>query len=167
MTQEDFDLIKFLEDAYKLYNERNQRHIDDWGMGMHPNWTVDQDRGEIYWHLDNGFTAFAPVQVIGSYNPADSTFLWGWDHPSVLEHLRSDAALCKEWGETHGQEFYVNRKINCDDATPLEFIAVALKLADANGAYIASTGSDGPTMYMTFGEIQLWPTSKVMEMLNG
>jgi hypothetical protein len=52
-------------------------------------WSVDQDAGEIVFATRNGVVATCPVQIIGTFNTDDATWLWAWDHPSVkpaVEH---------------------------------------------------------------------------------
>jgi uncharacterized protein DUF6882 len=79
--------------------------------------------------------ATAPIQVIGTYNPADGTFLWGWDHPSVPHPLREHAQLARAWGRENGLASFTERSVRCDESEAWRFAAVANRLASSNGVY--------------------------------
>jgi hypothetical protein len=114
---------------------------------------VDQDSETISFRFADGTVATAPIQIVGTYNPADGTFLWGWDHPSVAEPLRAHARLVREFGEKHGVATLTERMVRCSEEEAWEFTALAARLGGANGAYRANTG--GPLVFMTFGEVRL------------
>ena len=119
-------------------------------------WSADLDAGLIVFEFSDGVKATAPIQVVGTYNQQDDTFLWGWDHPSVPEPLRKHAALAKQWGEKNQVENFVNRKVYCSEDDAWSFAAVANRLANANGVY---RGPSGTTLvFMTFGEVKLEKT---------
>ncbi len=93
------------------------------------------------------------MQIVGTYNTEDGTFLWGWDHPSVQEPLREHAKLAKKFGEEHNLPDYTNRIVECSEDDAWKFTAVAARLGNANGAYRGPAGT--ALVYMTFGEIKL------------
>jgi hypothetical protein len=68
-------------------------------------WAVDQQAGTITFdHPMNGTRVTAPLQIIGTYNPEDGTWLWAWDHPAVLKALAGHAETVRRYGEAHGIE---------------------------------------------------------------
>jgi hypothetical protein len=79
---------------------RTDEQQDRWEIGR-CDWSVDQDEGTIVFKHPDGLTATAPVQIIGTYNTKDRTWLWAWDHPSVVPALRKDAEKLKAYGEKH------------------------------------------------------------------
>lgn len=117
-------------------------------------WSVDLDKGAIEFAAAS-YIASAPVQVIGTYNSRDGTFLWGWDHPSIPESRRNDAKLARQFGELHGLSQYTTRKVTCTEAEAWQFAAVASYLSGATGTY---RGKSGTTLiYMTFGPVTVRP----------
>lgn len=117
-------------------------------------WSVDLDKGVIQFTAST-YVATAPVQVIGTYNTRDGTFLWAWDHPSIPEGRRTDAKLTRQFGELQKLSQYTTRKVSCTEGEAWQFTAVASYLAGANGTY---RGTSGPTLiYMTFGKVTLSP----------
>jgi hypothetical protein len=121
-------------------------------------WDVDLEIGTITFRFEDGRIVTAPVQVIGTYNTDDGTWLWGWDHPSVGEAQAIDANLVKAFGEQHGVADLTTRKLAITEDRAWEFTALACLLADAQGAY---RGPSGPTfVFMTFGTITMHGSKK-------
>ena len=115
----------------------------------HYDWDVDLVAGVITFTSATKVVS-APVQVIGTYNTLDRTFLWGWDHPSVPEPLGADARLAREFGRRQDLPLFTTRKVECSEDQAWAFTAVALYLSGAQGAYRAPYGTT--MVFMTFGE---------------
>lgn len=116
-------------------------------------WTVDQDVGTIIFERDDGIQLSAPVQIIGTYNSADKTWLWAWDNPSIEKPLTRAAAAVQAYGQEHGISSLTTRKISCEEGDCWAFTALGAKLDDAQGAY---RGPAGPTyVFMTFGKVEM------------
>ena len=94
------------------------------------------------------------MQIVGTSNSEDSSFLWGWDHPSVPAELAEHAQLALAFGKAHGLEAYTHRQVPCDDALAWEFTAVAMRLGEASGSYRARA-SETAHVWMTFGRVTL------------
>lgn len=117
-------------------------------------WDVDLDAGTITF---TGTTKVvtAPVQVIGTYNTLDQTFLWGWDHPSVPDALAADARSAREFGRRQDLPQFTTRKLECTQEQAWVFTAVALYLTGAQGAYRAPSGTT--MVFVTFGKMTVAP----------
>jgi hypothetical protein len=115
-------------------------------------WSVDLDAGTITFSNPRK-VAIAPVQVIGTYNTVDGTWLWGWDHPSVSKVRGEAAAQVRAYGLKHDISDFTTRKIACSEEDAWRFTGVASYLTGATGAY---RGPSGTTLvFMTFGEVTL------------
>lgn len=120
----------------------------------HYDWSADLESGTIKFTSATKIVS-APVQVIGTYNTLDGTFLWGWDHPSVSEPRGADARLARQFGQLQNLPLFTTRKVECTAEQAWSFTAVALYLSGAQGAY---RGPAGTTMvFMTFGEMTISP----------
>lgn len=97
----------------------------------------------------------AEVQVVGTYNTLDGTFLWGWDHPSVPEALAADARLSRTFGQRHRLPLFTTRKVECSEDEAWMFTAVALYLAGAQGLYRAPHGTT--MVFLTLGPLAIAP----------
>src|SRR4029077_3575387 len=112
---------------------KTQAHDAAWHLGE-ADWSVDQDQAQIVFD-HKGITATAPVQIVGTFNSEDSTWLWGWDHPSVVPALQQHARRVREYGAEHGISQLTTRKLACTENQAWEFAALACKLCGAQGAY--------------------------------
>lgn len=117
----------------------------------HASWTVDQSAGLIQFERANGELATAPVQIIGSWNPAIEIFIWGWDHPSVRTRLRAFAERTRWFGEAHGLPELTESRQRATELEAWRLTAIALKVNGAAGAYRGPT--EGPVIFMNIGEI--------------
>ncbi len=95
----------------------------------------------------------APVQVVGTYDTEDSTWLWGWDHPSVSESLGEYARRVHDFGEQYGKETLTTRKIAASMDDAWEFTALACYLGDGQGGYRGVSGST--CVFMVYGPVTL------------
>lgn len=151
-VSEKVGLERFLAQCVRELVEKTAAHRATWHLGDEASWSVDQDREEICFRFKD-VTARAPVQIIGTFNTEDSTFLWGWDHPSVKAPLRKHAECLRRWGESHAEARLVTRSFQSSEEEAWAFAAAAASVNDANGAY---RGRSGPTwVYMTFGQVSL------------
>lgn len=154
LADDTFVIENFIEASVEGLRIQTQSHDATWGIVEAETWNVDQDVGEIVWTLDDGRIAVAPVQIIGTYNPSDGTFMWGWDHPSVDSALQESAKLVKALGEKHRIPRFTQQKISIsDESEAWEFVAVANRLAESNGGYRGDSG--GPIVFMTFGKVSV------------
>ena len=122
-------------------------HIDKAG------WSVNLDSGTIVFTTPHGMRAEAPVQIIGTYNSEDGTWLWGWDHPSVPPALAEHAQQMLRYGQEHGFARLTTLNFACTEQICWELTALAFQLCRANGAYSGPAGTN--RVFMTFGEIKL------------
>lgn len=143
----------FIKQSVEGLRTQTSAHAATWHLGEEADWAADQDIGVIRLTFADGTIAEADLQIVGTYNTVDGTFLWGWDHPSVAEPLQKHASLAKEFGEQHGLSKYTEQKVKCSEDDAWEFTAVAARLGNANGAYRGPSGT--ALVYMTFGEIKL------------
>ena len=126
-------------------------HDAAWQLGK-ADWSVDQETGLITF-TGTKMTATAPVQIIGTYNTLDDSWLWGWDHPSVDDALAEHARRVYEYGKQHGIAELTTRKLACDEAHAWTLTALACHLCEAQGAYRGPAGT--ALVFMTFGEVTL------------
>ena len=126
---------------------------ETWGLGDGGRWDADLDAGTITFTNEKGWTIVAPVQVIGTFNTLDSTWLWGWDHPSVSFPLADHARQARAFGEQYGLEWFTTRKLTVTERDCWTFTAVASNLAGAQGGYRGPAGTT--TIFLTFGTVTI------------
>ena len=146
------EFLTLMEQSMEELRLKTAAHDAGWHLAK-ASWDVDQDAGTIIFTRPDGITATCPVQIIGTYNTGDGTWLWGWDHPSVVPPLQEHARKVKVYGEQHAIPRLVTRKVSCTEDEAWQFAALACKLCEAQGAY---RGPSGPTLvFMTFGTVSL------------
>lgn len=124
-----------------------------WGLGSGTSWAVDLEVGRITFVNEKGWEITAPVQVVGTFNTVDNTWLWGWDHPSVPAPVAEHAKLVRDFGAKHGLEMLTTRKIEADETDAWTFTALACHLAGAQGGYRGPAGD--ARVFMTFGTVSI------------
>ncbi|MCG8710463.1 hypothetical protein JHU04_003756 [Brenneria sp. 4F2] len=132
---------------------RTQAAIDLWGLDT-ASWAADLDSGTITFVSDEKeMVITAPVQVVGTYNTEDGTWLWGWDHPSVSESLGAFARQVRNFGEQYGREKLTTPKFAASMDDAWTFTALACYLSGGEGGYCGSSGST--RVLMVYGSVSL------------
>jgi hypothetical protein len=150
--RDDSDYQLLLARSMEELRIKTAAHDGVWHLGK-ADWNVHQDSGQIVFTVPAGMTATCPVQIIGTYNTADGTWLWGWEHPSVELALQEHARRVREYGQRHGIDKLTTQKLRCSEAEAWEFTALACKLSEAQGGYRGPIGTT--LVFMTFGEVSL------------
>lgn len=120
-------------------------------------WSVNQDDGSVVFHTKSGMVVTAPVQIIGSYNTIEKSWLWGWANASINEALRRDAEKVRQYAFEQGINELTDAKIECEESDCWEFTALACKLCDAQAGYRGPAGST--LIFMTFGQVEMTSSS--------
>ena len=143
----------YIQQSLEGLRTQTSAHASMWHLGEEEQWSADQETGRITFAFADGTTAEADMQIVGTFNTENGTFLWGWDHPSVAEPLSKHAALAKQFGIENQLSQYTERMVECTEEKAWEFTAVAARLGEANGAYRGPAGI--ALVFMTFGEVEL------------
>lgn len=147
-----FNLEAFIAGSLDGLKLMNDAHRAAWRLGQEKSWRVNEKAGKIIFTFADGAEVSAPVQVIGTYHAKDCMFTWGWGHPSVARGLQQHAAGVKAFGEELAVEEMTTQQVPCTEQQAWEYTALAMLLAEANGAYRAQIAPD-TYVFMTFGEV--------------
>ncbi|HJV74037.1 MAG TPA: hypothetical protein VJ654_07440 [Noviherbaspirillum sp.] len=139
---------RFLATALARLQTCTAENSQRWGLGTESSWHLDMNAGLLQLNFADGRELHFPVQVIGTYNRRDDTFLWGWDHPSVPEPLRRAAQHVRAYGAREGFDRFTTRTLSCSENDAWDFTAAAAQLDGVTGAYRGDAG--GAWIYMTF-----------------
>lgn len=138
----------FLQQAMQSLQAQTAHNSQAWGLGSETQWNLDMNAGTLRFTFADGRVLTAPVQVIGTHNTTNGTFLWGWDHPSVPEPLRRAAQRLYDYGHANGLEAFTTRSISCSESDAWGYTAAAAQLDGAAGAYRGDAG--GTWVYLVF-----------------
>jgi hypothetical protein len=147
---------QFIAAAREALALQTAAHAASWRFGEEDNWAADLEAGTIVFEFfgdTNDTSVGAQIQVVGTYDTLDGSFLWGRDHPSVPEALSQHARLSKAWGEKSGVPAFTTRKLHCTEDEAWSLAAVTACLANANGVYRGPAGS--ALVFFTFGEVKV------------
>lgn len=142
----------FLQQAMVALQAQTAHNTETWGLGTEAQWNLDMNAGSLHFTFADGRKLSAPVQVVGTYNTANGSFLWGWDHPSVPEPLRRAARRVYDYGQTHAIDAFTTRSTHCSESDAWAYTAAAAQLDGAAGAYRGDAG--GTWVYMVFGQVK-------------
>lgn len=132
---------------------RIQVAIETWGLDMAA-WNADLEVGTItFTNPQKGLVVTASVQVIGTYNTQDGSWLWGWDHPSVPPLLGEHARCARDFGERYGLHALTTRKITASMEDAWGFTALACHLGGGQGGYSGQSGT--ARVFMTYGTVTI------------
>lgn len=144
---------RFIEEARAALVESSRRLVEDWRLGSESRWEVDLTEGQVSFHFDDGTILYAPIQVVGTYNARDGTFLWAWGHKTLPRHLVAHAGLARAWGRENDMADYTAAIVDCTPEAVWDFAAVTAHLAGREGVYRGRNGS--VWLYLTYGDIAM------------
>jgi hypothetical protein len=125
-------------EAVHLVQERNARWLRDYGL---------EDR-RYHWRFadaqlvfpSEGASVIADICVIGSISVSEGTFLWAWANPAIPAHAWRGLERVREFGQRNALELLIKPEWPGDRSDALEAAAVAGRVLDADGIWIAPTG---------------------------
>ncbi|MDX7986760.1 hypothetical protein FE392_05340 [Xenorhabdus sp. 12] len=141
-----------IERSMNALQYKNQFHCDTWKL-EEASWSVDQDEGIIIFHAPDNIVAVASVQIVGTYDQNQGSWMWGWANSSVKESLTQDALTLQAYGECHGNALLTERVSEIGESEAWQLAALACELNNQQGVYRGVAGST--LIFMTFGKISL------------
>ncbi|MFB9450087.1 DUF6882 domain-containing protein [Dactylosporangium vinaceum] len=145
------DLATLLLQGEEMIGRLAEAHMS-WGLGTADHWGLDQRTGIITWTFPDK-TATAAAQLIGSYNPSATSWLWAWANESVLPAMSQDSRTVRDWAEEHGQAGLARPKVEADDDVAASLSALAVRITRATGFYRGAGTASIPII--TFGDVTL------------
>ena len=96
----------------------------------------------------------APAQIIGTYSPSASSWLWAWANDSLLPALCTASEAVREWGTARGHESLMQPRLDGVSAEQAaDLAAIAFRLTRAKGYYRAPAGNS--ELHLTFGTVAI------------
>jgi len=142
-----------LSAALTWLQRQSAEHSANWGLGGEASWNLDMNEGWLRWTFADGRVVQAAVQVVGTYNTKNNSFMWGWDHPSVHEPLRRAAQRVRLLGQELSVPRWTTRTVYCTEDEAWQFTALAAQQDGAAGAYRGN--ANGTWVYMSFDELSI------------
>ncbi|MHA3915934.1 DUF6882 domain-containing protein [Halovulum sp. GXIMD14793] len=148
------DYAGLTEMAFNHVSALQTAHQGGWKMGEAERVDIDLEAGVIVWIFADKLVT-APAELLGTWNPDDQTFLWGWDHPSAPEGSAVSSLAVKEYADKHGIVELQTSKPSCDFDGCWKLAATAALIGDLQGVYRMEAAPNGPWAYLGFGTVKL------------
>jgi hypothetical protein len=118
--------------------ERNDAWMREYGLqGCQYDWSLDN--AQLVLRLDSD-QVVADICVIGSVSEAEGTFLWAWANEAIPHQARRGLETVREFGENNALELLTKPEWPGGRSDGLEMAAVAGRVLDASGVWVAPTG---------------------------
>ncbi|MFC4256257.1 hypothetical protein GRI97_10990 [Altererythrobacter xixiisoli] len=113
----------------------------DHGIGLEENFSVDQTTGLLTLHFPDRPDLSLPATIIGSFDPRDRSFMWGWANSSVHPEMIRDAAALRALADEGSDPSLARhpalttpvQTVTFDTLMPL--LALAAQVGGADGVY--------------------------------
>lgn len=152
--QASADLTTLLLQGEDMIGQLTEAHLA-WGLGSAQRWELDQTNGLIHWFFRDR-TATAPAQIIGTWLPASSSWLWAWANNSIPPELTRDSRAVRDWAEEHGYTALTLPRIEADREKAATMAALAVRITGATGFYRGRGDSEADSVpVITFGAVTI------------
>jgi hypothetical protein len=153
----DRDWQSWSREAVRLMQERNRAFVERFGLaGRAFRW--DLDAAEIAFRSD-GRAVVADLCVVGTVSEREATFLWSWDNEAVPQRARRRIDEVRAFGAAHGLPLLTTAEWPGGKAEGLEMLAIAGRVLDADGAFVAPDGSR--TFFFTLHRFRTVPVREI------
>jgi hypothetical protein len=122
-----------------------------WGFGKFERWDLIQDEGILRFSNPDGPIVRASAQIVGTLDSESGTWLWSWANPSIAPGLTNDAQIVRRYGQERSIPALVEPEWKATGDDAWKMTAIAVKVADAQGAY-RGVSQEGPT-FIAFRDI--------------
>lgn len=146
------DLSVLMLQGEDMIEQVGRAHMS-WGLGSADRWDLDQTTGLITWTFPDK-TATAPAQILGSFAPRISSWMWAWADQSLLPDMSRDSRSFCDWAEANGHPGLAQPKIDADEQAAATLAALAFRITGATGFY-KGPGADSSYVIITFGPVTL------------
>ena len=144
-------------EAVSLMQARSQAFVDKFALAGRP----------FRWDLDEAQIAFvgtehatvADLCVVGSISAHEGTFLWAWANEVIPPPAQARLNEVRSFGETHDLTLLTTAEWPGARAEGLEMVAVAGRILNAEGVFIAPDGDR--TFFFTLHRFRTQPLSEV------
>lgn len=140
-----------LTQASQWLREQNIRAACTWGYGLETRFAFNQGDGLLRLTFEDRTELALPAQLLGSFDPSDRSFMWGWHNPSFKPELQRAARAAREAGDQLGEAAFSVpvQTVTFDSLLPL--LAFAAQAAGCDGVYRAYL-DPGTTVFLGFND---------------
>jgi hypothetical protein len=155
--QASTDLSTLLLQGEDMIGQLAEAHLS-WGLGSAQRWELDATNGLLTWYFPDR-TATAAAQIIGTWLPASTSWLWAWANNSIPPELARDSRAVRDWAEETGNTSLTVPKVETDHEKAATMAALAVRVTGATGFFrgLGETDAD-PVPVFIFGPVTITST---------
>lgn len=146
------DFRKLLLDSAEELAIKTDAHRSMWQFGQEERWEVDQSNWTLKFFFRDKLVS-APVQIIGTFNRKDHTWLWAWANSTLEDPVIEHSIKLQELGQQWSMKKLTTPKWSCKERDGWEMLALAVKMCGTQCGY------RGPVndllFFMSFGDINI------------
>lgn len=111
----------------------HDKQLSLWNLHDEGDWSFDKKRGKL---KISGLPAYS-IQILGSEDHVNRTWLWGWANPAsnVSDSLLEAALELKSYGKKHNIRQLTRSKLSMDDVDGYRIGLIASGFCDAKAYY--------------------------------
>ncbi len=148
--------VPLREFAWNHVAAQQSAHEGLWSMSTAERFDCDLAGSAITWfNTAKGMTVSAPCQLLGTWNPTDSSLLWAWDHPSAPPGTAVAAQAVKAFADANQIAELQSATIGCSRDEAYEITAIASPLGDLQGIYRFESAPGAAWVYIGFGNVTM------------
>src|SRR5262245_2441460 len=132
----------FIDLAMQCLTRQQDHRKTEFELGSWPRYDYDQEAGMLTFSSNGRVGVVADMHIVGSTSKRSGTWLWAWDNPSILEHVKHCLADVRAYGEAHGLDKLTTATWPGDEHDGWEMTAATAFILRAEGAY-RSPGDHG------------------------
>ena len=108
----------------------------DFGLGTYARYQTDLETATIrFFDAADVQQAAAELQVAGSWSPAASTWMWGWENESVPGAATERLGAVRDAGKAQGVDALLAHVQDCDENGAWALASLAADIVDAQCLY--------------------------------
>ena len=164
----DKELQDHLLQCYWKMRALNDQNQKDFQLDSFQRFDWDQWRGELVFSSAGTPKVVARIQVVGTFSPKASFWLWSWANPGILDAVRQAVLKTRQFGEERGITRLLQPKWAARESDAWEMAALTGRLIDAKGSFHCP-GPEGFT-FMVFTDLRavsIDEGTSTMYILNG
>ncbi|GGO01235.1 DUF6882 domain-containing protein [Saccharibacillus kuerlensis] len=138
MTKNEFE--NFLKKAYEELNAKQDRFIETYEVSRYSEYWIDVEKSMLDFIEEGegeGKSDKISFEVIciGTWSPANESWMWAWAHEIFSEEVRQQAARLKELHDITGSPVFVENVFDCNEGGAMELTAMSVQHLNAIGMY--------------------------------
>lgn len=130
----NIDYNAFAEDCVEKLKVLQESCNEQYDLNWYEKWFYNQSTGLLTFSTGDMELNFSYFDI-GSYSPKSGTWKWSWDNANIIDKVKNQLDIIREFGQTSGFAKLTEGYFKSDEYDAWEFAAIAANLTNAIGVY--------------------------------